>query len=421
MRAEKYRALVLVGGPGSGKDILLRTMFKESNVLEVNLDQLYKVIQEQAKERSVSFYALKKINEGAPLVVNGSARRDGKVTLVRKVLEQMGYETEHCIVTSTNDISKSRNDARISSGTKTITEDVRRSKWNEAFEYIRLNENSAMVFDNSLETEAMRPKLETLQRWVSLFFETRTPTLDEAVSGFLDENLKREYQAHKELSLVSDKPKTGTHEYHKYNEKRTAPKKKTTPTQAPVSPEHLESSDGAYLSTEAKEPSFKKFRKQTTKPPTNTQYVGDPQGVGGATADLREDKKPTKEKSKSAKPPTITADARVGDDQAVTTTLGMVGEQTNKRVISLRKLREEVSVKSPDGEFIENEVYEDIGIDGERVMYEGRAITTNKPFKRGDNYSVYIKTENSIERLDFGNHKRVLQEIFDALAPETDL
>jgi predicted kinase len=418
MRAEKYRALMLVGGPGSGKDILLRTIFKESNVLEINLDQLYKVIQEQAQGKVEPFYAMKKINEGDPIVVNGSARRDNKIELVKTVLEGMGYETEICVVTTTNDVSKARNDARISSGTKTITEVIRQSKWNESSEYARLNEGSAMIFDNSQYPENMAQKLQTLQRWVNSFFVTRAPTLDEEVAGFLDENLKRSYDAHKslELSIKPDKPKTGVDAYHKYNLKRNA-SKKTTSTVAPVSPEHSESSDGAYLSTEAKETkgSFKTFRK-TTKPPINVQYVGDPQGVGGATADLREDKKVTK--SKSAKPPTVNADERVGDDQALTTTLGMVGEQT-KRSISLRRLREEVSVKSLDEDFVE--IYEDIGLDGEKVIYEGRAVTTNKPFKRGDKYSVYVKTETNAERLDFGNHKRVLQEIFDVLSPEINL
>jgi hypothetical protein len=450
MRAERYKALLLVGCPGSGKDILLRTIFKESDVLEINLNQLYSCIQNGAK-----YPYVKKINEGAPIVVNGSARRDGKIELVGKVLEQMGYETELCIVTTTNDVSKSRNDARISSGAKTISECIRQSKWNESYEYARLNENLAMLFDNSQDAESMTPKLQRLKLWVSSFFETHVPTLDEAVTGFLDENLKNAYDSHKALELsVEPKTTSGMSAYHAYNAKKVQPtyrkgpkvtipnkpvivkpireakdlKRKSEAANAPENEVHPEGSEGAMIATEAKN-SFKTFRKQA-KAPTNVQYVGDPQGVGGATADLREEKKKNKN-GKQANPPSINADARVGDDQAASTLFGMVGEHVchyvkgicscgalqrpNPRTLSLRKLREEILVKSPDVEFIELEVYEDIGIDGEKVIFEGRAITTNKPFRRGDNYSVYVKTETSVERLDFRNHKRVLQEISDVL------
>jgi len=406
MIAEKYKALLLVGGPGSGKDIVLRTIFKESNVLELNLEQVYKACIDVDGALA---WQLKKIDEGIPIVINGTAVRDGKVQLIRNVLEEMGYQTKICIVYSSNESSKSRNDARITSGIKTISEEVRTSKWVESYNFIRsFDGTDAIIFDNSKLPREMVESIRNFGNLIKEFFE-RKLSLDEAVSDFLDENFKNDRQAHRALELSVEKPKSGLHAYHNYN----ASKKKTKSAAAPVSPQSPESSEGAYLSTESKK--FKDFRKQA-KPPTNTQYVGDPQGVGGATADLREEKKPNK--SKSAKPPAINADARVGDDQAVVTTLGMTGEQTELKHRSLKKLREQITNKSPDGEFLEKEVYEDIGLDGNKGIYEGRAIVTNKPFRRGNTYSVYVDKNGVIERMDFPNKKRVLEEIFDALTLE---
>lgn len=408
MIAEKYKAMVLVGGPGSGKDIILRTIFKESNVLEINLEQLYKVIQEQNPE---SFYAGKILNDGCPVVINGSAQINGKIETVRTVLENMGYETKLCIVHTTNDVSKARNDARLAYGLKTISEDARHEKWITAHTYTKLHKGYSIQFDNSLNQTELVESMKVLQEQVNEFFTERY-SLDEAVSEFLDENTKKDFDAHRGLTLAKDPPKhSGLKAYHDYNKSKNT--SKTKAAAAPNTGGNLESSDGAYLSTESK--GFKKFRKQSAaSAPTNVQYVGDPQGVGGATADLREEKK---SKTKSAKPPAINSDERVGDDQAATTTLGMTGESvlTPIRVIKLRRLREQLLIKSPDGDFSEREIYEDIGLDGTKALYEGRAIVTNKPFRRGDTYSVYVTNNSAVERMDFRNHKNVLQEILETL------
>jgi len=280
-------------------------------------------------------------------------------------------------------MSKARNDARIASGSKTITEEMRSVKWNESIEFLQKNKDHLLVFNNSHdirklvgeEKEEVLGWMNELYDVLSDFFTSKEPTLDENISAFLEQEIKA----------------------------------KTKPIKAPVQPESSDSSDGAMISTTTESKSFKKFITKSAAKPTITGYNRDEGGIAPASASLAEAN--TKPKTKQTKAPTINADSRVGDDQAAVTTLGTgIGESK-----SFRSIRVGMANKSPDGEFVDVELYEDIGLEGEQALYEGRVITTNKPFKRGDNYSVYIKDGDNVNRRDFKNHKNVLQEIIEAL------
>lgn len=121
-----FKALFLVGGPGSGKDIIIKAGLQESGMIEVNLDRLYKSITNQTE--------LDEFREYSSVFINGNADDYSKIATSKLVLEAMGYDTSMVYVYTSQEESKRRNDVRIDSGAKTISEDARHSKYNYSVE-----------------------------------------------------------------------------------------------------------------------------------------------------------------------------------------------------------------------------------------------------------------------------------------------
>lgn len=127
MKLEHYqdhKALFIVGGPGSGKDFIVKGIIAENEIIELPLDKLYKAILAKSN--------IEELNEGRKVIVNGNADNLEVVTVCKAVLEAMGYDTGMCYVYTTNEESKLRNDTRAFKGVKTISETVRYAKYQSA-------------------------------------------------------------------------------------------------------------------------------------------------------------------------------------------------------------------------------------------------------------------------------------------------
>lgn len=174
MKLESHRALFLVGGPGSGKDMVIKTALSEFNLPEVAMDKIHKAIVEQKNLPEL---------DGCPaIIVNGNAENFEKVMLTKRVLEALNYETAMVYVYTTNEKSKERNDVRFKYGMKTISEDVRHTKYEasknnmtkflEAFDCFYLFDNS---HDFRMVSESKQIEitgwLNELQDNLALFFE----------------------------------------------------------------------------------------------------------------------------------------------------------------------------------------------------------------------------------------------------------
>lgn len=174
MKLESHRALFLVGGPGSGKDVVIKTALSEFNLPELALEKLHKAILD--KRNLQELY-------GCPsIVVNGNSENFEKVMLAKKVLEAMNYETAMVYVYTTDEKSKERNDARFQFGLKTISEETRKQKYEssrsnmtkffEAFDAFYLFDNSNDFRSVTEEKQAeITSWLNELQENLSLFFE----------------------------------------------------------------------------------------------------------------------------------------------------------------------------------------------------------------------------------------------------------
>ena len=121
--------IFLLGGPGSGKDYVLKNIFSRFDLTEVQLDQ---VLTGKASELLES-----KTN----IVINGAADAD-KIELVKTMLE--GYEFDTVYVSVTNKVSRVRNEER----TDPLPENKRLEKW---YRSEKLAEQlDCFVFNNSI-------------------------------------------------------------------------------------------------------------------------------------------------------------------------------------------------------------------------------------------------------------------------------
>ena len=178
-----FKALFLVGGPGSGKDIIIKSAFSESNILELSLDKLAKAITEQTN--------LEELSTHSSLIINGTAESLGKVKIAKAVLEHMGYDTAMIYVHTSDHVSKERNNERIARGVKTITESMRRQKWNIC--YSNLNEfadtfKNFMLFDNSNNlNEVNEETYEQVNQWLVELGERVSHFMSKTSTKYLNE------------------------------------------------------------------------------------------------------------------------------------------------------------------------------------------------------------------------------------------
>jgi predicted ABC-type ATPase len=144
MQVEGMKAVFVVGGPGSGKDILIKTSLDELNLKEMNLEKLHKAIVDQTN--------LTEMIGNPSVIVNGNANDKEKVDLVRIVLETIGYDTAMVFVYTTDESSRSRNDHRVQGNLRTFSEDRRSKKYKESVDNMALFSeefDDFFLFDNS--------------------------------------------------------------------------------------------------------------------------------------------------------------------------------------------------------------------------------------------------------------------------------
>lgn len=191
-----FKAVFLAGGPGSGKDFVLKHTLDGHGLVEINSDKALEFLMDKEKlskkmpeaerekregvrQRAKSMTELRQrlaIEGRNGLIINGTADDPEKILRIKKALEDMGYGTAMVFVNTTNDISKQRNIARGERGGRTVPEEIRRDKWERAQharpEFEHAFGDSMMSFDNShdlhkdsdLDDATRKEKMKELQK-----------------------------------------------------------------------------------------------------------------------------------------------------------------------------------------------------------------------------------------------------------------
>ena len=168
-----FKAIFVTGGPGSGKDIVIREAIAESRAVEINTVQAFDYLADKQKlsEKSNDFRREAIRNRG-PLIINGPADDHTRFITIKEELEDLGYSTVMVFVNTTNESSKERNEKL----TKSISESVRQEKWDMAQatkEAYTQNFDKFMNFDNTGSYETIEEDITTTYRNINSFIDDK--------------------------------------------------------------------------------------------------------------------------------------------------------------------------------------------------------------------------------------------------------
>ena len=159
---EDYKAIFIIGGPGSGKDLILNNINKTYDLQEISLEKADKFLHENySNPKNTSEFSQRyAIKERNGLIINGSADDFELVEKVKKTLHEMSYDTMMVNVITSNEASIQRNKERGERGGRMLSEEVRYEKWkrvNALREHYKGFFNDYVEFDNSQKLDKNIP------------------------------------------------------------------------------------------------------------------------------------------------------------------------------------------------------------------------------------------------------------------------
>jgi len=150
----RHKAIFVTGGPGSGKDIIVRECIASQKIVEHNFSQVLDILNDKHKLAMRSMNPkYESVRTRGPLIVNGPADDLEKIGRIKEELEELGYKTMMVFVDTTDTVSKERNTFL----SKMMMESIRQDKWQKAQQNAKqLSEmfTDFVKFDNSGDLES---------------------------------------------------------------------------------------------------------------------------------------------------------------------------------------------------------------------------------------------------------------------------
>lgn len=177
-----FKAVFICGGPGSGKDFIVRSVLYGYGLVEINSDTAFEFLMRKNNmdlkmqdavdiRRDLIRGAAKSMTKEKErlalmgrlgLIINGTGDDYAKVEYVKKNLEDMGYETRMLAVATDDDVSRERNVMRGKLGGREVPEVIRSEKWKLAAHniglYQKLFGSDFFIIDNSLDIMKALPE-----------------------------------------------------------------------------------------------------------------------------------------------------------------------------------------------------------------------------------------------------------------------
>ena len=172
----QFKAIFVTGGPGSGKDIVIREAIAESKIVELNFIQSQEYLGDKQKlSEKTSDFRREGIRNRGPLIINGPADDQDRIAYIKEELEELGYETMMIFVETTNETSKERNSLL----SRMMVESVRHDKWlksQQNTKYFQESFAECVTFDNT-------GNLDTKEEDIHFVYEKTNEFLDSGVVG----------------------------------------------------------------------------------------------------------------------------------------------------------------------------------------------------------------------------------------------
>jgi hypothetical protein len=163
----RNKAIFVTGGPGSGKDIIIRECIVGQNIVEMNFQQITSILNDKHRLSMRSMNPkMEAIRTRSPLIVNGPADDSDKIAHIKEELEELGYETMMIFVDTTDTVSKERN----SQLSRMMVESVRQERWEKAQKNVNVFAEQFQNFSTFDNTGNLKNKEQDIS---DLFVETK--------------------------------------------------------------------------------------------------------------------------------------------------------------------------------------------------------------------------------------------------------
>lgn len=169
-----FKAIFVTGGPGSGKDIIIRESIAESRAVELNASQAFEYLADKQKlSEKTGDFRREAIRNRGPLIINGPADNIDRINHIKEELEELGYSTTMVFVNTTNEVSQERNTKLA----RMMVESIRYDKWSQAQRNKQLFSESFTKFmqvDNVGSIESIEEDVTNTYINISAFIENRS-------------------------------------------------------------------------------------------------------------------------------------------------------------------------------------------------------------------------------------------------------
>lgn len=191
-----FKAIFVTGGPGSGKDIVIREAIPHGSYTELNTVQAFNYLADKKRlSEKTSDARREAIRNRETLVINGPTDDYERMDYIREELSELGYAILPIFVQVSNEASKERNE-RL---TRTISESIRQEKWQKSNEVLgkfiygdwNNSYSQTMIFENDSELDKIQGELKQLRKKIFEFVEDRSwYTRNEVAYNWLDSHNK---------------------------------------------------------------------------------------------------------------------------------------------------------------------------------------------------------------------------------------
>jgi len=182
----QFKAIFVTGGPGSGKDIVIRESISEARIVELNLTQASDYLADKQKlSEKTNDFRRESIRNRGPLIINGPADASEKIAYIKEELEELGYETMMVFVNTTNEVSQERNSLL----SRMMVESVRNDKWLKSQKNIsQFNEmySKFITFDNTGNLDSKEEDINDIYQFTEGFLDSKT--INETAGDWLNRN-----------------------------------------------------------------------------------------------------------------------------------------------------------------------------------------------------------------------------------------
>jgi len=168
-----FHAIFVTGGPGSGKDIVIREAIAESKIIELNFIQAQDYLGDKQKlSEKTNDFRREAIRNRGPLIINGPADDKDRIAHIKEELEELGYSTMMVFVDTSDEVSKQRNSLL----SRMMSESIRQDKWAKSqrnTKYFTESFENFIAFDNTGDISSKEDDITDVYESTKVFLDTK--------------------------------------------------------------------------------------------------------------------------------------------------------------------------------------------------------------------------------------------------------